>query len=77
MNLRLDTDVVLTDRLDYVPVDALTLEQARARALKQRQDLEAQQEREAGARLSADATKLERLPSVAAFSITWRCVEVS
>ena len=67
MNLRLDTELVLTDRLEYLPVDAVTLEDARALALKQRQDLEAQQEREAGARLSASATKLERLPSVAAF----------
>jgi len=67
MNLRLDTELVLTDRLEYLPVNAVTLEDARALALKQRQDLEAQQEREAGARLSASATKLERLPSVAAF----------
>ena len=67
MNLRLDTELVLTDKLEYVPVDAVTLDEARARALKQRPDLEAQQEREASARLSASATKLERLPSVAAF----------
>src|SRR6185369_12085170 len=36
-------------------------------ALKTRPDLEAQAQRENGARLSADATKLERLPSLAAF----------
>jgi outer membrane protein TolC len=67
MNLRLDTEIVLTDRLDYVPVDAVTLEAARAQALKQRPDLEAQREREDTARLSASATRMERLPSVAAF----------
>jgi outer membrane protein len=67
MNLRLDTEIVLTDRLEYVPVDAVTLEEARTKALQQRPDLGAQQEREAGARLSASATKLERVPSVAAF----------
>ena len=67
MGLRLDTEVVLTDKLRYVPVDAVTLEQAKAQALKERPDLEAQQEREANARLSASATKMERLPTVAAF----------
>jgi outer membrane protein TolC len=49
-------------------VDAVTLEQARAEALKQRPDLKAQQDREAQARLSAGATKMERLPTVAAFA---------
>jgi outer membrane protein TolC len=68
MNLRLDTELELTDKLGYVPVDPLTLETARAEALKQRPDLKAQQEREANARLSASATKLERLPSVGAFA---------
>ena len=67
MNLRLDTELELTDRLQYVPVDAVTLEQARTQALKQRPDLQSQQERESTARLSASATRLERLPSVAAF----------
>jgi outer membrane protein TolC len=67
IGLRLDTELVLTDKLQYVPVDAVTMEQAKAQALKERPDLEAQQEREATARLSASATKLERLPSVAAF----------
>jgi outer membrane protein TolC len=50
-----------------VPVDAVTMELAKALALKSRPDLEAQQERERTAKLSASATKLERLPSVAAF----------
>jgi outer membrane protein TolC len=67
VGLRLDTELVLTDKLQYVPVDAVTMEQAKAKAMKERPDLEAQQEREANARLSASATKLERLPTVAAF----------
>jgi len=49
------------------PLCLTTLEAAKAAALKQRPDLQAQQEREDNARLSANATKLERLPSVAAF----------
>jgi outer membrane protein len=67
IGLRLDTELVLTDKLKYVPVDSVTMEQAKALALKERPDLEAQQEREATARLSATATKMERLPTVAAF----------
>ena len=67
MGLRLDTELALTDKLAYVPVDAVTMEQARAQALKERPDLKAQQEREANARMAASATKMERLPTVAAF----------
>lgn len=67
MGTQLDTAVELTDRLQYVPVDAVTLEQAKAMALKERPDLRAQQDRESMARLSASATRMERLPSVAAF----------
>ena len=67
MSMRLDTELTLTDRLQYLPVDAVTMEEAQAQALKQRPDLQAQKERESTARLSANATRLERLPSVAAF----------
>ena len=67
VGLRLDTELVLTDKLDFTPVDAMTLQQANARALEERPDYRAQREREANARLQASATKLERLPSVAAF----------
>ena len=67
MGLRLDTEIDLTDRLEYAPVDAITLDQARHQALAERADLEAQQRREENARLSASATKLERVPSLAAF----------
>ncbi len=67
MGVRLDTELELTDKLQYVPVDAVTLEQAKAQALRERPDYQAQQQREANARLSASATRLERLPSVQAF----------
>jgi outer membrane protein TolC len=67
MGLRLDTEAELTDKLQYTPVDAITVEQAKAQALQSRSDYKAQQEREANARLSASATRMERLPSVQAF----------
>jgi outer membrane protein TolC len=67
MGLRLDAEIVLTDKLGYVPVDAMTLEAAKTEAFKERPDYQAQQERESTARLSASATKMERLPSVSAF----------
>jgi len=68
MGMRLDTELELTDRLQYAPVDAGTLEEARAQALQSRPDLRAQQQREDNARLSQSATRLERLPSVGAFA---------
>ena len=67
VGLRLDTELLLTDKLQYIPVDAVTMEQAKAQAVKERPDLDAQQQRESSARLSASATKLERLPTLAAF----------
>ncbi|MGA2147968.1 MAG: TolC family protein [Bryobacteraceae bacterium] len=67
MNVRLDAPLQLTDKLQYLPVDPVTLDQARAAALKQRPDYQAQRDREENARLSASATKMERLPSVSAF----------
>jgi outer membrane protein TolC len=66
--MRLDTELNLTDKLRYEPVDAVTLEQTRAKALQARPDYRAQQERESTARLSSSATRLERLPTVAAFA---------
>jgi outer membrane protein len=67
IGMRLDIDVQLTDKLEYVPVDAVTLQQARDKAMQERSDYKAQREREDAARLSASGTKLERLPSVQAF----------
>jgi outer membrane protein len=67
MGMRLDTDLRLTDKLSYVTVDPVTIEQAKTQALHERPDYRAQQEREANMRLSASATKMERLPSISAF----------
>jgi outer membrane protein TolC len=67
IGLKLETALELSDKLAYVPVDATTMEAARVQAMKERPDLKAQVERETNARLSASATKLERLPTVGAF----------
>ena len=66
--LDLSTEFVLTDRLTCAPIDAVTLEQARAAALGARADLKAQQGRQASARLSYTATRFERLPSLVGFA---------
>src|SRR5262249_35292587 len=68
IGLRLDSELVLTDKLRYIPVDALTLEQAKAQAIRERPDLQAQQEREATARMNQTAAKAERLPTISAFA---------
>jgi outer membrane protein TolC len=67
MNLKLDIQLELTDKLGYIPVDTITLEQAQKQALASRPDLKAQQQRETSARLSSSATKMERLPSAFVF----------
>jgi outer membrane protein len=67
MDLPLNTELELTDKLGYDPVDTLTMEQARTQAMSARPDLKAQQQRETSAKLSSSATKLERLPSVSFF----------
>jgi len=66
--LDLSTEFQLTDRLTCAPIDAVTLEQARAAALGARADLKAQQGRQASARLSYTATRFERLPSLVGFA---------
>ena len=68
MGMRLDAEIELTDKLQYTPIDPVTLEEARAAALKGRPDYRAQQEREDNARLSASAIHLERLPTALAFA---------
>ena len=68
MNLRLDTEIDLTDQLAYTPVDAAMLEQAKANALQSRPDYKAQLERQENARLASSAVKMERLPSVSTFA---------
>ena len=66
--LDLSTEFQLTDRLTCAPIDAVTLEQARAAALGARADLKAQQGRQASARLNYTATRFERLPSLVGFA---------
>lgn len=68
MGLDLDTEIELTEGLAYTPPDPVTVEQARARALQSRPDLQAQQRRQATARLNYSAVKWERLPAVAGFA---------
>jgi len=68
MNMRLDVELDLTDRLSYTPVDEVTLADAQSLALRTRPDFRAQQERERSAQLSASATRAERMPSLAAFA---------
>jgi outer membrane protein len=68
MGLNLATELELTDKLSYEPVEALSVEQAEAQARKNRPDVKAQAEREAAARLNAGAVKSERLPSMVAFA---------
>ena len=46
MGMRLDTELRLTDKLQYVPVDPVTVEQAKALAFQKRPDYQAQQERD-------------------------------
>ncbi|MBZ5606082.1 MAG: TolC family protein [Acidobacteriia bacterium] len=66
MGLKLEAMVELTDKLAYHPVEIGTIEAALADARKIRPELKSQQERESSAKLSYDATKWERLPSVGA-----------
>jgi outer membrane protein TolC len=67
MNLTLDLDFELTDKLKYEQVEIPDAGKAVATAIGNRPDLKAQIERERSAKLSSDAAKFERLPSVAAF----------
>ncbi|RMG56583.1 MAG: TolC family protein, partial [Acidobacteria bacterium] len=62
IGLDLDVDLRLTDPLSYVPVEPLTVKQALMVALQSRADFKAQQRRRERARLSYQATKLERVP---------------
>ncbi len=67
MDLRLDTEISLTDRLEFHPVEITDPESALATALDNRPDWQAQQRRERQAGLMLSAAKWDRLPSVAAF----------
>ena len=68
MGMNLATELELTDKLSYEPTDAITVEQAKGEALKNRPDIKAQAEREAAARLNANSVKYERLPNLVAYA---------
>jgi len=67
LDLRLDTRLELTDKLAYSAVEAISIQQAVESAVKERPDFLVQQQRQHVAELTYDATKVERLPSIAAF----------
>jgi outer membrane protein TolC len=68
VGLRLDTDIELTDKLSYIPVEVADIPRTVEAALDGRADLDAQEQREASARLNSSATEWERLPSVLGFA---------
>jgi len=68
LGARLETQLELAGKLDYVAVPDTPLAAAVESALAARPDWKAQQTRENGAGLSYSATKFERLPSVTAFA---------
>jgi outer membrane protein TolC len=66
MDLRLDARLELTDKLQFAPVEPLSVDQAVDTALASRPDWKAQQQRELAAKQTRSATAWERMPSVAA-----------
>ncbi len=68
MRLNLDTQLHLTDKLEYVPVDPVTLSAAKSEAKKMRPDLRAETERQNAARLALSATRMQRLPSIVGYA---------
>ena len=66
LGLKLDGAIAFTGKMTFAPVDAVSPEQAWKTARENRADLKAQQSRESSARLSDNATKWERLPSLGA-----------
>lgn len=68
MRLNLDTQLHLTDKLEYVSVDPVTLSAAKSEAKKMRPDLQAETERQNAARLALSATRMQRLPSIVGYA---------
>lgn len=68
MDLKLETRLELTDKLQYSAPEPVSLEQAMELALRDRSDYKSQRQREQAAQLSYKATSMERLPSAAAFA---------
>jgi outer membrane protein TolC len=68
MGRPLDTEIELTDTLSMVPVDAVDVPKATAKAMSSRADWKAQHEKERSAALTVSATRMDRLPSLDAFA---------
>ena len=68
LNLRLEAQIELTDRLVYAPHEPVTAEQAVKTALETRADLKAQRRREEVAEETHSSVKYERLPSLVGFA---------
>ncbi|MBL8178396.1 MAG: TolC family protein [Bryobacterales bacterium] len=68
MDLKLETRLELTDKLQYAAPPPVSLEQATELAEQGRADYMAQRRREQAAELSYRATSFERLPSATAFA---------
>src|SRR5262249_27730047 len=68
MGMRLDTAFQLTDVLAYVPTEAPVLEEKNAEAMRKRDDLKAQLEREEQSKLVSSAARFDRAPTLRAFA---------
>ncbi|MBI1747104.1 MAG: TolC family protein [Acidobacteria bacterium] len=68
IDLKLDVQLELLDKLAYIAVDPLSLEQAVATAVAARADLKAQKKREQSAEMIYRATRLERWPALYGFA---------
>ncbi len=66
IGLKMDVEVVLTDKLDYKAADIGTLESSLEDARKTRAELIAQRQREHAANLNYSSIRAERFPSVGA-----------
>jgi outer membrane protein TolC len=67
IGMPLGAEIELTSKLNYVPVQKMTIDEALARALGSRADFKAQRGHEETARLTSSSVKMERLPSITAF----------
>jgi outer membrane protein len=67
MNLNLNMDVELSDKLSYQAVDTAAVEALLETARKGRSDLKAQEQHQQTARMNYSAMEAERLPSINAF----------
>ncbi len=64
MGLKLNANIVLTDKLAYRPAELSSVDELIANARKARAELKSQQNRESSAKLNYDSVKWERLPSL-------------